>query len=112
MLSSGWCDCARLGALAFPCPVCCAAVSIRAVTAWSARLADLPRPLIGVLLGGPTPRGGLRDSQAAELVRMLARFRADSGAGFAISPSRRTPASVRLRFADAFGRSPEAFLWD
>lgn len=63
-----------------------------AAEAWRERLADLPRPLTALLIGGPTKPFRFDADAAREL---LARARAAAGEGFLyISTSRRTPPEV------------------
>lgn len=52
----------------------------------------LPKPLLGVLIGGPSGGARFDDAVAADLAQMLAIARKDY-ASLAIAPSRRTPAA-------------------
>jgi mitochondrial fission protein ELM1 len=79
---------------------------------WRDRLARLPRPLIGVLLGGPTRHTDFGPSEAAELQRRLAALRARTGAGVVVVPSRRTPDDVLAVFKAAARDDPGAWVWD
>ena len=59
------------------------------------RLAGLPRPLVAVLVGGASRRHRFDPADGAALGRALAAMAADTGAGLAITASRRTaPASM------------------
>jgi uncharacterized protein len=57
------------------------------------RLAKLPRPLVAVLLGGSNARYSLDREAMLRLGALLRRAAAEDGAGFAITPSRRTDAA-------------------
>jgi mitochondrial fission protein ELM1 len=57
------------------------------------RLATLPRPLVAVLLGGSNARYRLDREAMLRLGALLRRAAAEDGAGFAITPSRRTDAA-------------------
>jgi len=83
-----------------------------AADAWRARFAALGRPLVGVLVGGDLRgrRFGRADSDA--LVDGLARLRQETGAAFAITPSRRTPEALRRRLEAAFGGDGRGFVWN
>lgn len=77
-----------------------------------AAVAALPRPFLGLVLGGVTAGGGADYSEAA--ARDLAGRVTQAGLGYAaiaVTPSRRTPKS----FLDAFGAAldhPHVFVWD
>lgn len=55
-----------------------------------ARYAGLPRPLVAVLLGGDNRQYMFSDSVATRLGDALVRLARESGAGLAVTPSRRT----------------------
>lgn len=76
----------------------------RAAEAWRPRLAELPRPLIAFLVGGPTLPFRW-DASVAERLAALARRCAEEGGTPYFSTSRRTPAAL----VDALeGRLPAA----
>ena len=79
--------------------------------AWRERLAHLPRPLTGVLLGGSTKRHPFTPQKPAGPDR---RFRGLIGpdGGLVVTPSRRTPGAVKALFHEAFGADPRALIWD
>ena len=54
------------------------------------RYAALPRPLVAVLIGGNNRQYRLSDGAATRLADGLVRLARDSGAGIAVTPSRRT----------------------
>ncbi len=63
---------------------------------WRERLADLPRPLVSVLVGGSNGRFRLDAPVAAALAEQLAEMMRRDGVGVAVTPSRRTdPAATR-----------------
>jgi hypothetical protein len=81
-----------------------------AAHAWRARLADLPRPLTSLLVGGPTKPVVFDAAVARELAAAAARQVEASGGSLFVSTSRRTPVAV----ADALqGALPKArfFRW-
>jgi mitochondrial fission protein ELM1 len=61
---------------------------------WSERLAALAKPLIGVLVGGPTRPYRFDDKVAADLVQACIDVQKRYGGTLYISTSRRTPAAV------------------
>jgi mitochondrial fission protein ELM1 len=83
-----------------------------AAEAWRPRLSHLPRPLVGVLLGGPTRHTDFGPDEVAELQRRLAAFRARTGAGAVIVPSRRTPDAVLELFRKGAQDDAGVWVWD
>jgi mitochondrial fission protein ELM1 len=81
-----------------------------AAETWRARFADLPRPLMGVLLGGTTKRHDFSAEQGRSLTGRLQALRAEGG--LAITPSRRTPDEVKAVLREAFAGDSGVFLWD
>jgi hypothetical protein len=69
-----------------------AAVSA-AAESWAPRLADLPRPLIAFLVGGPTGPFVFDAKAVNRLVAAVAKVAADGGTPY-VTTSRRTPPSV------------------
>lgn len=80
--------------------------------AWRERLGRLPRPLIGVLLGGPTRHSVFGVGEAWELLGRLEALREKTGGGAVIVPSRRTPEEALAVFADSMGDDAGAWVWD
>ena len=76
-----------------------------------AQLGSLPRPLVAVLLGGSNRHFRLDGAAAAAFGRRLAALAARTGAGFAITPSRRTTKPALAELVRALGGTP-AFVWD
>jgi hypothetical protein len=79
---------------------------------WRERLAGLPRPLVGVLLGGPTRRSPFGAAEAKDLLSKLAALRASLGGGAAVVPSRRTPEEVLQVFHAAAADDAGLWVWD
>jgi hypothetical protein len=79
---------------------------------WADRFASLGRPLVGVVIGGDLRGRPFTIADGRRLVSGLERLRAGSGAGLAITPSRRTPLPVRALVAQAFANDPSVFVWD
>ncbi len=73
-------------------------------------VADLPRPLVAVLLGGPNRVYDFTDAVIARLAEHLAAITRDHGAGLAVTASRRTPPAVLTAITAALGDSP-AVIW-
>jgi mitochondrial fission protein ELM1 len=79
---------------------------------WRDRLARLPRPLIGVILGGPAgaaSRFGVEEGRA--LLQQTLALKAACGGSLAVVPSRRTPEAVIALFAEAEARDPAIWTW-
>ncbi len=72
--------------------------------------ADLPRPLVGVLIGGSNRVYRLTPALAATLGRQLAGLAAQ-GFGIAITPSRRTGEAALKALAEPLAGVPH-YLWD
>jgi mitochondrial fission protein ELM1 len=83
-----------------------------AAETWRPRLAALPRPLVGVLLGGPARRSPFGAPEAKDLLGKLAALRAGLGGGAAVVPSRRTPQEVLDVFRAAAGDDAGLWVWD
>jgi mitochondrial fission protein ELM1 len=78
---------------------------------WRARLAHLPRPLVGAILGGPTRRRPFGLEEGRELLAGLLAMRRAAGAGVAVVPSRRTPDAVLALFRRAAAEDPAIWTW-
>ena len=70
---------------------------------WRDRFADLPRPLVAVLLGGNNGRYRLGEPQGAALAGQLATMMAREKVGVMVTPSRRTDPAVTAAVAAAIG---------
>ncbi len=77
---------------------------------WGPRLAHLPRPHVGVILGGSTAKLEFGAEQARALSEGLARLRAAVGGTALIVPSRRTPEAVVRFFQETAGETG-AWVW-
>jgi mitochondrial fission protein ELM1 len=82
-----------------------------AADAWRARFAPLPRPLVGVAVGGDLNGRTFSEHDSARLVDGLVRLRS-AGMGLAITPSRRTPRRTLQRLQEAFAGDAGVYLWD
>jgi mitochondrial fission protein ELM1 len=65
-----------------------------AATAWASRFAKLSRPLIALLIGGPTKPFVLNKKIALQLLHRSAQIAVDSGGTLYVTTSRRTPETV------------------
>lgn len=82
----------------------------RAVSAWQPRLADMPRPLTAILVGGPTrPFRFGRDEARDLLARTLAASCAEGS--IYVSTSRRTPPAVVDALIGALPATARLFRW-
>jgi mitochondrial fission protein ELM1 len=81
-----------------------------AASEWAPRFAHLPRPYIGVILGGSTAKLEFSVDQGRELAAGLSRLRAATGGTLLIVPSRRTPDAV-LRGFEAMARTEAGGVW-
>ncbi len=78
---------------------------------WRQTFAHLPRPLVGVLIGGANRRHRFTPAIASELAARLAALSHKHGAGLVVTPSRRTgPANERV-LRKGLARIP-AVIWD
>jgi mitochondrial fission protein ELM1 len=83
-----------------------------AAETWRGRLAALPRPLAGVILGGPSGRQAFGREEGRRLLDRLLALKAESGGGLAVVPSRRTPDEVLALFTEAAARDPAIWAWN
>jgi hypothetical protein len=79
---------------------------------WRPRLAHLPKPIVGVLLGGPTRHTPFGVEEARDLQTRLAALRGRIGGSVIVVPSRRTPDEALAVFAQAAKGDPAAWVWD
>jgi mitochondrial fission protein ELM1 len=83
-----------------------------AAEAWRARLSTLPRPLVGLIVGGPAGAGGpFGAEQGGRLLERALAMKAQAGGGLVIVPSRRTPQDVVALFAEAQAKDPSVWAW-
>ena len=98
---------ATLGAMNRVTPARLAEAAERFQAAW----AELPRPLVAVVLGGSNRAYRMSEAVAAEFGRRLAGMARETGAGILVTPSRRTPAPVLEALRRALEGLP-ARIWD
>jgi mitochondrial fission protein ELM1 len=79
--------------------------------AWRARLADLPRPLIALLVGGPTKPYRFDRAVAKRLMELARRAAAAEGGSLYVSTSRRTPPAVVEALAAELPASARLYRW-
>jgi len=78
---------------------------------WRPAFADLPRPLVAVLLGGSNGRYRFGPAEARNLAGQLAAMMASDRVGLAITPSRRTaPEAIAILRESLAPRG--AWMWD
>ncbi len=75
---------------------------------WQARFADLPRPLISVILGGRNRSFRFTPAIADTLINQLQALIATEGAGLLITPSRRTEPEIAARFKTFADTNPSS----
>eukprot|EP00850_Spirogloea_muscicola_P015216 SM000115S23895 [mRNA] locus=s115:39925:44398:- [translate_table: standard] len=83
-----------------------------AAAAWHGELADLPRPLIAVSVGGPTRNCWYGGQLAVHLCKALTRVLARSGGTARVSFSRRTPSHIKSVVQEQLGGHPNVYIWD
>ncbi len=83
-----------------------------AARVWRDRLGSLGRPLAGVAVGGDLRGRPFTLADAETLIAGLKRLRRETGTRLAITPSRRTPADVIARLAEAFRGDPGVYVWN
>jgi mitochondrial fission protein ELM1 len=80
-------------------------------SAWRERFADLPRPLLALLIGGSNGRHRLTDGVMRDLAERLVAAMRRHGAGLAVTPSRRTDPATLSILTQAMAGMP-AYVWD
>ena len=78
---------------------------------WRSRLAPLPRPLIGALIGGSNGRFSLDSTVMSRIAGGLAALARQHKAGLAVTPSRRTGRENEALLRERLAGLP-AFIWD
>jgi mitochondrial fission protein ELM1 len=79
--------------------------------AWRARLADLPRPLIALLVGGPTKPYRFDQAVAQRLMDLARRAAAAERGSLYVSTSRRTPPAVVEALAAELPAGARLYRW-
>lgn len=82
-----------------------------AAAAWRPRLADLPRPLIGFLIGGPTIPFVYTQAMVGRLLGAVGDLVREKGGTPYITTSRRTPAWVVEALRDGLPAGARIFVW-
>ncbi len=81
-----------------------------AANAWRAKFANLPRPLVAVLVGGPNRRHQMTPGVVERLAAQLLALKQKHGASLAITPSRRTGAANTAILRDRLSGS-DVYFW-
>jgi mitochondrial fission protein ELM1 len=83
-----------------------------AALVWRERLASLPRPLVGLMVGGPAgPNSRFSLDDGRRLLGAVLALKAEVAGGLAIVTSRRTPPAVAALFAEAAAKDPAVWSW-
>jgi len=78
---------------------------------WQARLSDLPRPLIAIMIGGPTGPYMFDSSVVDEILRLAEKVRSEWGGTPYVITSRRTPQSLVDRLKAKLPDAARLFVW-
>lgn len=81
-----------------------------AKTEWQSQLAALPRPLIGILIGGPTSTFQFNQQTTQRLLELTTTIQAQGGTAY-LSTSRRTPTSVADQLQQQLPAGAQLFRW-
>ncbi len=79
---------------------------------WRERFAALPCPLVGVILGGRNRSYRFTEAVGRSLLSSLDALHAKTGAGLAITPSRRTEPEIRAMLGAFAAERPWTYLYD
>ena len=82
-----------------------------AADAWAARVADLPRPRIALIVGGATHRKPFSPDLARDLGRRVQRLAAAAGGSVLLATSRRTGPAAEQALLETIPVPRHAFLW-
>ena len=82
-----------------------------AADAWRERLADLPRPLTALLVGGPTKAVRFDAEVARDLGERVSALVSESGGSLYVSTSRRTAPAVADALVAVLPRDAKVFRW-
>jgi mitochondrial fission protein ELM1 len=83
-----------------------------AADAWRARLADQPRPLVALLVGGPTKPYVFDEAVARRLIEQCRQIAEAEGGTLYVTTSRRTPPAVVEALAAALPAGARLYRWD
>ena len=86
-------------------------VMVAARAEWAAILKPDDRPLLGVMVGGPTGRMEMSSDVVDGVLAAVTAFRQQTGGRVRITPSRRTPDPVRARLHEAAGADDQVTVW-
>lgn len=75
------------------------------------RVAALPKPFVGLLIGGPSRHHRFELEDITALCDIAGRIRAQ-GFGLAVTGSRRTPPALMARLRETFASDANTFIWD
>jgi len=78
---------------------------------FQARIADLPRPHIALIVGGRSKAFDLPPQRAAEMAQEVARAVGATGGSILVSFTRRTPSEARRILREGLGALP-GWIWD
>ena len=78
---------------------------------WTQKFAHLPRPLVGVTVGGTNSCYKVTPEIGRQLGEQLAKLSRETGAGILLTPSRRTGAEVEAELRKALADTP-SYIWD
>lgn len=78
---------------------------------WAEKFAHLPRPLVGVTVGGSNKCYTITAETGRKLGEQLAAMSAKTGAGILLTPSRRTSSEVIAALRAALANTP-CYIWD
>lgn len=82
-----------------------------AADVWEGRFAHLPRPYVGVILGGPNAKAPFGVDEAERLHADLSRLQRAIGGTALVVPSRRTPPEVKAFFQRLAHDDPALWMW-
>jgi len=83
---------------------------VTAAEAWRSRLAGLPRPLIGFMIGGPTGPFRFDDTVTRRLLALIDQVVADGGTPY-LTTSRRTPPATIEALQASLSPGARLFRW-
>lgn len=83
-----------------------------AADAWRARFADLPRPLLALLVGGPTKPYVFDQAVARDLIDQCRHIAEAARGTLYVTTSRRTPAAVVEALAAGLPANARLYRWD
>jgi mitochondrial fission protein ELM1 len=89
-----------------------AAAVAAAAEAWRDRLAAMPRPLVALLVGGPTRPYVFDAAVARDLIEQCRKAAAAEGGSLYVTTSRRTPPAVVEALAAALPTGARLYRWD